>query len=147
MNTVQRIRKAATADLLRIFGALGRSGCCGDFPPSLSSPILFAANDSIFLIGPVAVLHRREEDDLDRNIPPAALGDFERTPLSGRGGGKRHQRPVADVGVAIERSRNRNPVKRGFLLKQVRSRCHQLTASLSRTCRRQYAFLTLGETP
>ncbi|RUX41207.1 hypothetical protein EOA33_33225, partial [Mesorhizobium sp. M4A.F.Ca.ET.050.02.1.1] len=83
MTTVQRIGKAATADLLRIFGALGRSGCCGDFPPSLVSRILFAANDSIFLILPVAVLHPCEEDDLDRIIAPAASGDFERTPLSG----------------------------------------------------------------
>lgn len=147
MTTVQRIGKAATADLLRIFGALGRSGCCGDFPPSLVSRILFAANDSIFLILPVAVLHPCEEDDLDRIIAPAASGDFERTPLSGRGGVNRHERSVADVGVAIERSRNRNPVKRGFTLKQVRSRCHRLTASRSRTCRRQYAFLTLGGTP
>lgn len=145
MNTMGRI--GTTADLLRIFGALGCSGCCGDFPPSLASRILFAANDSIFLIVPVAVLHPPEEDDLDRLIAPSASGNFERTPLSGRGGGNRHQRSVADVGVAIERSRNRNPVKRGFMLKQVCSRCHQLTASLSRTCRRQYALLTLGGTP
>lgn len=146
MNTMRLIGKATTADLSRILRALVRSGCCGDFSPSLANRMLSAADDSMFLIIPVAVLRPRGEDDVDRTIALAASGDFKRPPPSGRGGrtDTNSQSPTFDV--AIERSRARNPVKRG-LLKHVRSRCRQLTASLSRTCRRRCSPLTFGGTP
>ncbi|SJM30283.1 FAD-binding and (Fe-S)-binding domain-containing protein [Mesorhizobium delmotii] len=105
-----RIRPAETADVSRFLEALERSGYRGDIARDLATRTVFATDNSIYQVIPLAVLYPRKENDLDRIVALAASGAYGRIPLCARGGGTGTNGQSLTSGVVIDASRYMNRI-------------------------------------
>ncbi|MGX9120866.1 FAD-binding and (Fe-S)-binding domain-containing protein [Mesorhizobium sp. BHbsci] len=106
----RRIGQDKTADVSRFLEALARSGYRGDIARDIATRTVFATDNSIYQVVPLAVLYPREGDDLDCIVTLAASGDFGRIPLSPRGGGTGTNGQSLTSGVVIDTSRYMNRI-------------------------------------
>ncbi|MER9076734.1 FAD-binding oxidoreductase [Mesorhizobium sp. M0904] len=106
----RRIGQGETADVSQFLEALARSGYRGDIARDISTRTVFATDNSIYQLVPLAVLYPREGDDLDRIVNFAASGDFGRIPLTARGGGTGTNGQSLTSGVVIDTSRHMNRI-------------------------------------